>query len=154
VAQLRKALADDAKEARYIETVPTRVYRFVAQVSVDECGGGPLATARAAQPSSTLVRQRSWHRVSIPVGTVAALTLAALAALVFRKSLFPTKPFQVANNIQITTSSGLSIYPSLSPDGTSVAYSTDRGGSFEIFVRQLAAGGQDVQITRDRGQNL
>ncbi|HET8644370.1 MAG TPA: transcriptional regulator, partial [Vicinamibacteria bacterium] len=29
VAQLRKALGDDAREARYIETVPTRGYRFV-----------------------------------------------------------------------------------------------------------------------------
>src|SRR5689334_15493622 len=28
IGQLRKALGDDAKEARYIETVPTRGYRF------------------------------------------------------------------------------------------------------------------------------
>ncbi|MGP8244425.1 MAG: winged helix-turn-helix domain-containing protein [Bryobacteraceae bacterium] len=32
VAQLRKALGDDAKIARYIETVPTIGYRFVAEV--------------------------------------------------------------------------------------------------------------------------
>src|SRR2546421_13031073 len=30
IAQLRKALGDDAKQARYIETVPTRGYRFIA----------------------------------------------------------------------------------------------------------------------------
>ncbi|MCC6389003.1 MAG: transcriptional regulator, partial [Bryobacterales bacterium] len=32
VAQLRKALGDDARQARYIETVPTVGYRFVAEV--------------------------------------------------------------------------------------------------------------------------
>jgi len=31
IAQLRKALGDDAKVARYIETVPTIGYRFVAE---------------------------------------------------------------------------------------------------------------------------
>src|SRR5665213_2711521 len=30
IGQLRKALGDDAKETRYIETVPTRGYRFIA----------------------------------------------------------------------------------------------------------------------------
>ena len=33
VAQIRKGLGDDAREARYIETVPTRGYRFVAPLS-------------------------------------------------------------------------------------------------------------------------
>src|SRR5262252_5375799 len=32
IAQLRKALGDDSKEAKYIETVPTRGYRFIATV--------------------------------------------------------------------------------------------------------------------------
>ncbi len=33
VAQIRKGLGDDAREARYIETVPTRGYRFVAALA-------------------------------------------------------------------------------------------------------------------------
>ena len=36
VAQIRKGLGDDAREARYIETVPTRGYRFVAALSPGE----------------------------------------------------------------------------------------------------------------------
>jgi len=34
IAQLRKALGDDSKHAKYIETVPTRGYRFIAEVEV------------------------------------------------------------------------------------------------------------------------
>src|ERR1044071_2703852 len=36
IAQLRKALGEDARRARYIETVPTRGYRFIAEVSENE----------------------------------------------------------------------------------------------------------------------
>ena len=32
VGQLRRGLGDAAREARYIETVPTRGYRFIARV--------------------------------------------------------------------------------------------------------------------------
>jgi DNA-binding winged helix-turn-helix (wHTH) protein/TolB-like protein/Tfp pilus assembly protein PilF len=36
IAQLRKALGDDSKEAKYIETVPTRGYRFIAHVEAGD----------------------------------------------------------------------------------------------------------------------
>src|SRR5437868_11209294 len=34
IAQLRKALGESAREAKYIETVPTKGYRFIADVEV------------------------------------------------------------------------------------------------------------------------
>src|SRR6187455_3472992 len=40
IAQLRKALGDDAQEARVIETVPRKGYRFLPAVSVSENGSG------------------------------------------------------------------------------------------------------------------
>ncbi len=39
--------------------------------------------------------------------------------------------------------------PSFSPDGAQIAYSSDRLGPFEIFVRQLAPGGREIRITSD-----
>src|SRR5215510_11480457 len=35
IAHLRRTLGDDAKEAKYIETVKTRGYRFIAEVEVN-----------------------------------------------------------------------------------------------------------------------
>jgi DNA-binding winged helix-turn-helix (wHTH) protein len=47
VAQLRKALGDDAKVARYIETVPTVGYRFIAEVVELPPAGGVGSPERA-----------------------------------------------------------------------------------------------------------
>jgi TolB-like protein/DNA-binding winged helix-turn-helix (wHTH) protein len=38
IGQLRRQLADDAKEPRYVETVPTLGYRFIANVEADTVG--------------------------------------------------------------------------------------------------------------------
>ncbi len=51
IGQLRKALEDDAKEPRYIETVPTLGYRFIAQV--EELG------APGAVPDPEISAQRA-----------------------------------------------------------------------------------------------
>jgi eukaryotic-like serine/threonine-protein kinase len=63
----------------------------------------------------------------------------------------PAETASVLKATQVTTWSGLDFSPSLSPDGNSVAYSSDRSGSFEIFVKQLAPGGREIQITSDGG---
>ena len=57
VAQLRKALGDDAFEARYIETVAKRGYRFIAPVSI-ESSEAPAMPALAASGGTTDVEGR------------------------------------------------------------------------------------------------
>src|SRR5262249_8707999 len=55
---------------------------------------------------------------------------------------------------QITFSPGLDVFPSLSPDGKSVAYSSDKNGRFEIYIKQIKPGGGELQLTKDGKQNL
>ena len=77
IAQLRKALGDDAQEARVIETVPRKGYRFlpdgsplarngaIAGRSVD-ARGAPAATAvRAATPSARCRRRSGAWRLPL-----------------------------------------------------------------------------------------
>ena len=52
VAQLRKALGDHAKVARYIETIPTLGYRFIPEVA--ELEGDPAPDARRAAAESSI----------------------------------------------------------------------------------------------------
>ncbi|MDQ3820755.1 MAG: DPP IV N-terminal domain-containing protein, partial [Acidobacteriota bacterium] len=98
-----------------------------------------------------------------------ALTLGALvliAGVITYRFFIRREPTEISSaqsssekmtelkTVQVTTSSGLDMNPSFSPDGNSIAYSSDHGGSFEIYVKQLAEGGREIQLTSDGGQNL
>jgi Tol biopolymer transport system component/DNA-binding winged helix-turn-helix (wHTH) protein len=163
VAQLRKALEDGSKEGRFIETVPTRGYRFVAEVTVEDVRAASGANPEAPEqlpplPSLPFVAaSRSPSRLRgyaiAALGTTVLLALVGVGLSTVRgRSASPY--LQIASATQITTSGGLSAYPTLSPDASEIAYCTDRGKGFEIFVRQLAPGGTEFQLTSDGGQNL
>src|SRR5207247_9425319 len=57
--------------------------------------------------------------------------------------------------VRLTTSSGLNIDPALSPDGSLLAYASDRAGtgSFDIWVQRIA-GGNPIRITTDLGDEI
>ena len=87
----------------------------------------------------------------------AAVVLAALAGLAFWGRLgnrSDPHALDRFNPVQLTTSAGLELDPAFSPGGDALAYSSDQGGSFEIYVRDLTPGGREVQLTDDGGQNF
>ena len=53
---------------------------------------------------------------------------------------------------RITFDDGLQIGATWSPDGRFIAYNSDRGGKFDIWVQQIS-GGDPVQVTKGPGQN-
>jgi Tol biopolymer transport system component/predicted Ser/Thr protein kinase len=57
------------------------------------------------------------------------------------------------NQLVRLTHTARSEWPSWSPDGTLLAYASDRSGNFEIFVRR-GEGGQDVNVTNDPAQDV
>ena len=54
---------------------------------------------------------------------------------------------------RLTHDPGLSEWPTWSPDGSMLAFASNRAGNFEIYVRRIE-GGQEVNITNDPGQNI
>ena len=71
IAQLRKLLADDVKEPRYIETVPTMGYRFIAQVEVEILEAADSARGSANRETvveKTPDRPRGPVESSVPAG--------------------------------------------------------------------------------------
>ena len=154
VAQLRRELGDDAQEPRYIQTVHRRGYRFIAPLIVP--GHDSHTTPQPVQ-----VEAQRWWRVWGARAAVAivVMLLAAIGVRLIIKRL--TVPHTVAAivwsgaaPIQVTASLGLDKDPALSPDGQSLAWSSDASGRFEIYVKRLGDGEQGRQLTSDGQQNV
>jgi len=152
VAQLRKALGDNAKEARYIETVPTVGYRFLVEVEVAQ-SERPSSLAGSAPPGPV---PKTWLRRFAPA--ILAILLAASGVLAWRRFSAPVVAARSNGRpphlVQFTSSTGLDLNPAFSPDGSAIAYSSDRSGGFEIYIRPSATQGREVQVTSDGAQNV
>lgn len=177
VKELRRALGDEADAPQYIETVPRRGYRFISEVHIieSENEAAPLPDQAQAQeseiapsaselatratpdaPLSSSVSSTAARRGWLAFAAIAVVAAGLLAVVYFKNSL-PAVPAEHVviggSTAQITSWSGLDLYPAISPDGNSIAYASDRSGSFEIYVKQLALGGRELQITAE-GDNL
>jgi DNA-binding winged helix-turn-helix (wHTH) protein/TolB-like protein len=82
VAQIRSALNDDAASPRFVQTLPRRGYRFLAEV---EGGGSPVVA-----PSPRPMRRRV---AAIGIGIILAAMLA-IGAFRFRR--VPDRPIRIA----------------------------------------------------------
>ena len=158
IAQLRKAIGDDAFEARFIETVAKRGYRFIAPVTVV---GAEIPPARIAPPppaSAPAVPQRRRY----PIAAVAAIALLIAGIGFGIYAMRDREPTAAVSDIpsatvaprRFTTGSHSYSFPAISPDGRTVAYSSGRDGQMEIFTSGFTPGGKEFALTNDGGQNI
>jgi len=172
IAQLRKAIGDDAREARYLETIPTRGYRWIAPVTRGQTGVGlgsdpgptPLGArfdpGRSGVGAGSEVEYGTTQGVESPRRRnlrTAALASIAVAALVGAIWFFVSRQQSAPTPIvprQLTTSAGVDLFPSLSPDGRRVAFSSDRTGRWEIYIRPTEGAAPEQTLTADGAQNV
>ena len=111
-------------------------------------------TLRATQPQTQEVAQARRRRILL-IGVLAVGLLAlSLAGVLLRRARQNTlTALSVGRVNQLTIWSGLDDFASISPDGNTVAYCSDHGGSFEIYVKALTPDAKEIQLTSDRGQN-
>jgi Tol biopolymer transport system component/DNA-binding winged helix-turn-helix (wHTH) protein len=158
IALLRRVLGDSIKEPKYITTVPTRGYRFVAEVSEaaeEQSGSEQPAPNMTADPLAASNPQtgRALGRIIVIAVVVLLFLASTLSFRLFRRHqarLLANSREQIEVD-QLTESNGLDVFPGFSPDGRSIAYSSDRTGAFEIYLRQLGPDGGEVQLTHDGG---
>lgn len=135
IADLRGALRDDAREARYIETLPKVGYRLIAPIgpldgrpapSARRSLRGIAAVALAAALVGLIAAVVAWQRAGNPADGVAALT----------RQLAGAEPF----------SSGveLEVLPRFSPDGSQVAFGAGQGSFAQVVVREVRSAGRVV----------
>ncbi|HXE89619.1 MAG TPA: protein kinase [Terriglobales bacterium] len=116
-----------------------------ARLEIEEAMAQPRDEPAVAEPPGRL-----------PLYAVAAICLVvgALAAwAVLWKRRAETHTTRLVQVSRLTHDPAHSEWPTWSPDGKLVAYSANRGGNFDIYVRRIE-GGQDVNVTNDSAEDI
>ena len=159
IAELRTTLRDDAREARYIETLPKIGYRLIAPVvtardvqpSREDTAAQPLARsdkpepAVAVEPGATRAPQRGRRRMALVASiAVGCVLVAALGAWV-RGARPPAFDDTVASlskrlngAIDFSSDVDLELSPHFSPDGGKVAFALGDYDGGRIVVQDVA----------------
>lgn len=113
-------------------------------------GEGAVLSAHSGREAGD--RRRWWW-----IGTAATLLLIPIGLLALK---WLPQPWTLAKRseltlVRLTSTSGLNIDPALSPDGSLLAYASDRGGAgdMDIWVQPLG-GEQPTRVTSDSGDEL
>jgi Tol biopolymer transport system component/DNA-binding winged helix-turn-helix (wHTH) protein len=147
INKIREVLGDSAESPRFIETLPRRGYRFIAAVERE-------SSVELAAEISPVPPHRSVRRFLVPQWMVMfGVVILAVGAGFFGYKRSSTHRTVVQRTLtRLTFDEGLQSEPTWSPDARYVAYSSDRGGKFDIWIQQVS-GGNPIQVTRGPGQN-
>jgi len=142
INKIREVLGDSAESPRFVETLPRRGYRFIAPAE-----GGQIGPDGSGMLGESRVR---WFRPTSILFAVLVVLVGAVL-LIYKRSQTPAISQQRALT-RLTFDDGLQIGATWSPDGRFIAYSSNRGGKFDIWVQQVS-GGDPVQISKGPGHN-
>lgn len=132
VTLLRRALDDDPKEPRYIETITRRGYRLVAQVSRPD----PKPTDQVASRAPRLV-----------AGVLLLVGLIGVAGWLARRGDAPDTQLDLR---PLTSLPGHESEPAFSPDGDSVAFIHREDGRSALLVKGIRDGEARQILQRPR----
>ncbi|MBA2301997.1 MAG: PD40 domain-containing protein [Acidobacteria bacterium] len=138
ISLLRKALGDNAAEPTYIETVPRRGYRFVADVTDDH--RLPEAPGNVDSPVvNNLATPRGRSRRTLTVAAVACVLLAAATAAGWWQIWRDRAPAGGPLKITRLTTSGQVRHAVVSADGKYVAFVALGPEGQSLWIRQMSS---------------
>jgi len=153
IAQLRKAIGDDAGEAKFIATLSRRGYRWIAPVAVAASGPAHVAPVVPATPAAPVTARR-WASWGAATALAVGLVLVAIAwtwTRSDRDAIPAARPESTPK--RLTVRSGYDGTPALSSDGR-IAYTSDVSGALEIWITGSTPGSRATALTNDGGQNM
>ncbi len=134
-----------------------------ATVEVASNGAATPHAPAATADDVAAHRQRPAGRVNVSLAAGAAIAFVLVAVAAWMNSRLVQLQDIVATDaaavhipwpVQLTTHPGLDMGPAFSPRGDALAFTSDRSGALEIYVRSLGEGGTESALTADGGQNV
>src|SRR5262245_18516349 len=150
ISLIRKALGDGENGQRYIETVPKRGYRFVAQVM--EMGAEQAESAEAAgrdteeearrEPLASQVKRRRKGALLALAALVFAIGVVTFGLYKFITQFQSKRSGPEPKIVPVTSFPGSETQPAFSPDGNQIAFVWDgeQEDNQEIYVKLIDAG--------------
>ena len=140
VRMLRKALGDDASNPTFVETVPRRGYRFIAEVKEN------FEDAVAKTKSNKIHSNLSVQTLKKSYLSVAAISVFIIGLVAFALWFANGKGVRSASSAPILSApfksekfptTGKRVHAVISPDGKYVAYTNESGSKQSVWLRQL-----------------
>ncbi len=144
ITQIRRALDDDAKEPKYIETVPTIGYRFIGEC--EEGQNRPAVDGAAVAPSQA--HRYQWQLIAVAALALVFLSIGAAWWMRRPDGRSASAALKNASFVQLTDQPGQELYPSLAPDGKSFVYASRASGNWDIYFQRVG-GKNPVNLTQD-----
>ena len=149
ISTLRKALGDGA--AQWIETVPRHGYRFSGDIVVNP-SADPVSAASEPITLGPSIATSVWRRLRWGPILLIFCLIAALAVYLSRSRQAPDRQASRAPVIAtpLTAYPGFEVTPSLSPDGSQVAFAWNgpNQANTDIYVK-LVGPGDPLPLTTD-----
>lgn len=148
VSALRKVLGPESKD--WIETLPRHGYRFAAPVTVLASDVAPPAPSAPAPGIPAADDRRKRASVAV-AGAAVVLALSFVAGWAWRYARpTPKVPSGPSSAVPLTSYPGLQLHPTLSPDGSQVAFAWDGPSqdNDDVYVK-LVGPGEPVRLTTD-----
>jgi Tol biopolymer transport system component/DNA-binding winged helix-turn-helix (wHTH) protein len=156
IRQLRKVLADDAHQPTYIETVPRRGYRFIAEVRETDNDNGSIKGAEQISPQLIKKGPAGSKRNIKFLASLAALLVVGIIVAGFwnagGKSANDAMPILSAPfSSEKLSTNGKVRHAVISPDGKIAAYVDQTGDKQGVWLKNLktSANSQLVPLSDD-----
>ena len=146
IKKLRQVFDDDAETPCYIETLPRRGYRFIAQVEAIPNGNAAVEEVPgvAASPDSEpapLSKPRRWkYRVVVLAACALLGGLLYVFAVPRIAQLIRLHQLQQLTMVPLTALPGNVASPTFSPDGSQIAFAWDgenNGAGYDLYVKVI-----------------
>jgi len=146
VARLRESLNDSAEQPQFVETIPRRGYRFIAECQQPEPAFENSAVALPVTPATARPTPRMWV---VLTGAVLVFVFVGLQTSGFSTRAGAASP-PPPEIVPLAGLAGYEVGPAFSPDGNQVAFTEINGSQNSGIYTSLVGGEESLRLTRGR----